>query len=260
MKAILCFALLFLLSIQQVFSQTAAELKYVGTYESTDILELSLSIRKLEIGFEVQMLIQGQLYKGEALALLGILSGGYDYQGNYVEFTVSKVLDQYVLTTEGYDIPLSRTQQISTDLSELAAKPTETTSNPNSPQKATSSNSTSVTETEATQQLKQRIIGKRLLYLHTANGGSDKKFFDLCSNGSFYYSSNYSYLSGGFSGVTTDEDYGTWQVGTIGNGLGLILNTQKGEYIEMVITPGNSQSELLGNGRRYFISTNETCN
>lgn len=247
--------------MQQVFSQTAAELKYVGTYESTDVLELSLSIKKLEIGFEVQILTNGQLYNGEALALLGILSGVYDYQGNPIEFTVSKVLGQYVLTSEGYDIPLSRILESSTDLTQFAAKPTANPSTPNSPQNSTANSSVGIgiNETEATRELKQRLVGSRLLYLHTANGGSDKKFYDLCSDGSFYYSSNYSYISSGFSGVTRDEDYGTWQVGTIGNDVGLILNTQKGEYIEIVITPGNSQGELLGNGRRYFISTNETC-
>lgn len=259
MKTILCFALFFLFSIQHVFSQTAAELKYVGTYESTDILELSLSIKKLEIGFEVQILTNGQLYTGEALALLGVLSGVYDYQGNPIEFSVSKVLGQYVLNSEGYDIPLAKILENSTDFSEIAAKPTENPSNPDSPQKAVTNNSTSVNESDASRNLKQQIMGKRLLYLFTANGGSDKKFYDLCSDGSFYYSSNYSYISSGFSGVTKDEDYGTWQVGTIGKDVGLILNTQKGEYIEILITPGNSQSELLGNGKRYFISTNETC-
>ncbi len=248
--------------MQLVLSQTAAELKYVGTYESTDLLELSLSIKKLELGFEVQILTNGQLYNGEALALLGVLSGVYDYQGNLIEFTISKVLGQYLLTSEGYDIPLSRVLESSTDLSQFAAKVSETTStpNPNSSQNSTANTSVGINETEASRQLKQRLMGSRLLYLHTANGGSDKKFYDLCSDGSFYYSSNYSYMTSGFSGVTRDEDHGTWQVATIGNDIGLILNTQKGEYIEIVITPGNSQSEIFGNGRRYFVSTNETCN
>ena len=258
MKILLCFSLVFIFFYQQVVAQSAAEVKYLGTYESTDILELSLAVRKLEIGFEVQFLINGQLFVGEAIPALGILSGSYNYQGNPVDFSISKIIGQYYLTTEGYDIPLSKVSETSTDLSlyigKTEAKGQSSSSSPN--QKSSSS---SFNETAASIQLKNALQGRRLLYLYTANGGSDKKFFDLCSDGSYYYYSNYSYLSGGFSGATTDEDQGSWGISQVGDQMVLVLNSQKGELMEIVLTAGNSQEELMGNGRRYFISTNETC-
>lgn len=257
MKVLFSFSIVFLFSISLIFAQTAAEIKYIGTYQSTDILELSMAIQKLENSFEVQFLINGEHYPGEAISVLGILSGTYDYQGNEVEFSVSNVLGQFFLTTEGYNIPLIRTLESSTDLSQFISKPAKPSLN--SPQNSFSTGSASKLETEATRQFKQAIQGKRLLYLYTANGGSDKKFFDFCSDGTFYYYSYYSYLSGEFSQSINDEDYGTWEVGTIGNDVGIILNTQKGEYIEIVITAGSEQNEVLGNGRRYFVTTNETC-
>ena len=252
------FLILILLFFQNSFAQTAAEVKYLGTYESTGFLELSLAVRKLEIGFEVQFLIQNQYYVGQALPILGILSGTYNYQGSPVEFSISRIIGQYYLTTEGYDIPLTKESETFTDFSESSI----TTEEKN---RSNGSNSTQevfpspLNETEATTQLKNALQGRRLLYLQTANGGSDKRFYDLCSDGSYYFYSNYSYLSGGFSGVTTDEDQGAWGINQSGNQLVLVLNSQKGDLIEIVITAGNSQGELMGNGRRYFISTNETC-
>jgi hypothetical protein len=251
------FLILVFLFFQNSFAQTAAEVKYVGTYESTEILELSLAVRKLDPGFEVQFLINGQLFIGEAIPALGILNGTYTFQGNPVAFSISRIIGQYYLTTEGYDIPLSKVSETSTDLSEFIAK-TEAIdqSGSGTDQKATSK---PLNETEGSTQLKNALQGRRLLYLYTANGGSDKKFFDLCSDGSYYYYSNYSYLSGGFSGGTTDEDQGSWEISQVGDQMVLVLNSQKGELIEIVLTAGNSQGELMGNGRRYFISTNETC-
>jgi hypothetical protein len=257
MKAILCFSIVLFFFHPPVFPQSAAEVKYVGTYKSTEILELSLAVRKLDPGFEVQFLINGQLFIGEAIPALGILNGTYSYQGNPVSFSISRIIGQYYLTTEGYDIPLSKVSESSTDLSEFIAKTeAKDQSGSGTDQKAASK---PLNETEASKQLKNALQGQRLLYLYTANGGSDKKFFDLCSDGSYYYYSNYSYLSGGFSGGTTDEDQGSWGISQVGDQMVLVLNSQKGELIEIVLTAGNSQGELMGNGRRYFLSTNETC-
>lgn len=257
MKYLLCFSLVLFSLHPQVFSQSAAEVKYLGTYESTEILELSMAVRKLDSGFEVQFLINGQLFIGQAIPALGILNGTYPYQGNPVAFSISKIIGQYYLTTEGYDIPLSKVSETSTDLSEFIAQTeAQDQSSSTANQKAVSK---PLSETDASIQVKNALQGQRLLYLHTANGGSDKKFFDLCSDGSYYYYSNYSYLSAGFSGGTTDEDQGSWGISQVGDQMVLVLNSKKGELIEIVLTAGNSQGELMGNGRRYFISTNETC-
>ncbi|WP_111669631.1 hypothetical protein [Algoriphagus litoralis] len=253
MKTLLTFVFLLLALAAEVFSQESPETKFSGTYQSTDILELSLSVKKMEQTFEVQFMTNDQLYLGAARPFLGVLSGSYNFNGNLVQFTISRIMGQYLLTSEGYDIPLSKTSEISADLSQLISKPTETAPNPSS------NHPKPRIETESTRQVHQRIAGKRLLYLHTANGGSDKKFFDLCSDGTFYYYSYYSYLSGEFSQSVKDEDFGTWEVSAIGNELGLLIYTQKGENFEIILSQGSSENELIGNGRRYFLTTNETC-
>ncbi|NJK83233.1 MAG: hypothetical protein HC912_04875 [Saprospiraceae bacterium] len=84
-------------------------------------------------------------------------------------------------------------------MSKLIKKPATTTTSSSS--NTASDKPASGTETSVSKQYKQRITGKRLLYLYTENGSSEKKYYDLCTNGTFYYYSNFSYLSGDFQGL-----------------------------------------------------------
>lgn len=223
--------------------------KYVGTYQSPQA-DLKIAVFKTtETSFDVQLLAEGQLYKGTASPTFGILMGTYDYHGNPIGFSISKILGQYLITSDGVDIALERTTETPSDLSKLAK-----TSTPQS------NNTTSGNETSASKQYKQRITGKRLLYLYTGNGFSEKWHYDLCSNGTFYFYSNSSYLSGDFSSVTQSDDAGNWQVFTRGNQNILQLTSQKNGIKEFALTNRADASELNLNNNRYFITKNESCN
>jgi hypothetical protein len=107
------------------------------------------------------------------------------------------------------------------------------------------------------QKYHQRIKGQRLLYMYTGNGLSEKWHYDLCSDGSYRYSSNTSYLSGGFSAVGNDGKSGTWKVISRGNQTVLILQGRDG-IREFNLTTGGG-GELLLNGKHYFVTDNQTC-
>ncbi len=226
--------------------------KYVGTYQSAQA-DLKIAVFKTtETSFDIHLLAEGQFYKGTASPTFGILMGTYDYQGNPIGFSISKILGQYLITSDGVDIALERTSEVPSDLSKLAKKPTTTSTSP-------SNTTTSGNETTVSKQYKQRIAGKRLLYLYTGNGYSEKWHYDLCSNGTFYFYANSSYLSGDFSGVTQSDDAGNWQVFTRGNQTILRLTSQKNGTKEFALTNRADASELNLNNNRYFITKNESC-
>lgn len=244
------FVIVTLFFIQDLNAQI--DKKYVGTYQSPQA-DLKIAVFKTtETSFEVQLLAEGQFYKGAASPTFGILMGTYDYNSNPIGFSISKILGQYFITSDGVDITLERTAETPSDLSKLAKKPTTTST-------SHSSNTTSDNETSASKQYKQRIAGKRLLYLYTGNGYSEKWHYDLCSNGTFYFYSNSSYLSGDFSGVTQSDDAGNWQVIARGNQNILRLTSQKNGTKEFALTNRADASELNLNNNRYFITKNESC-
>ncbi len=107
-----------------------------------------------------------------------------------------------------------------------------------------------------------RIKGKRLLYMKTANGFSDKVIIDLCSSGNFGYSSNSSGMSGGTSVLTyagQDGGQGTWKIISRGQTPVLMLTYNSGEFAEYNLMNGASSGQIQLNGRRYFIQDESSC-
>lgn len=104
----------------------------------------------------------------------------------------------------------------------------------------------------------QLIGGRRLLYLYTGNGMADKWYYDLCSNGTYTYGSDNSYSSEGFSAVTADGASGTWQVQTEGNTAYLVL-MPRGESPTARAISFRAQGEVNLNGKRYFLTKNQSC-
>ncbi|NJK83234.1 MAG: hypothetical protein HC912_04880 [Saprospiraceae bacterium] len=49
-------------------------------------------------------MVEGQLYQGTASPAFGILMGTYDYHGVPIGFSLSKILGQYLITSDGVDI------------------------------------------------------------------------------------------------------------------------------------------------------------
>lgn len=102
------------------------------------------------------------------------------------------------------------------------------------------------------------IQGRRLLYLYTGNGLADKWYYDLCSSGTYRYSSDNSYSSQDFSAASADGASGTWRVQTDGNVAYLVL-TPRGESPTALAIAHRAQGEVNLNGRRYFLTKNQSC-
>ena len=112
------------------------------------------------------------------------------------------------------------------------------------------------------EQWRNRIKGKRLLYMKTANGFSDKITIDLCSNGQFGYGSNSSGMSTGASTLTyagQDAGQGTWTITNRGQTAMLILTYHDGEVGEYELSNRETNGQINLNGRRYFIQNGERC-
>ena len=111
-------------------------------------------------------------------------------------------------------------------------------------------------------QWKTRINGKRLLYMRTANGFSDKITIDLCSNGNFGYNSNGSGMSGGSTVLTyasQDGGQGNWKIISRGQIPFLVLNYNTGELAEYRLANGASNGQIQLDGRRYFVQEESGC-
>lgn len=108
-----------------------------------------------------------------------------------------------------------------------------------------------------------KLAGKQLLYLYTGNGLSEKWSYDLCSNGSYHYLSNSSYLSGNFietfSAAGQDTQTGRWKITTKQNQPVLVLTNHSGEVYEFTLTTRSAGNEIGLNGKRYFLQPAEHC-
>lgn len=108
-----------------------------------------------------------------------------------------------------------------------------------------------------------RLTGKQLLYLYTGNGLSEKWSYDLCTNGSFQYVSNSTYLSGNFSETFSaagqNTQGGHWRLTTKQSQPVLVLTNHSGEVFEFTLTTRSAGNEIGLNGKRYFIQPSEHC-
>ena len=218
--------------------------KYQGTFEHKES-GLKVSIKPETDSYGVQMLYQGTLCKGTAVNLLGFISGTYEYNGQQVGFSFSRILGQYFLTSDGVDIPMTKTSD--------------------TPQVLKGSGSTlsavaAVPPTAIEKQWWRRLTGKRLLYLYTGNGYSEKWHYDLCSDGTYAYADDASYTSGGnFSAITANNATGTWRIVSRGNAVFLVLNSRQNGNREFRLDNRQASNEVALNNKRYFVTSNERC-
>lgn len=116
--------------------------------------------------------------------------------------------------------------------------------------------------TAAVSNWKSRITNKRLLYMNTSNGFSDKITIDLCGSGQFGYNSNSSGMSGGATTLTyagQNGGQGTWKITSRGQQTLLILSFHNGEIYEYQLTKRESLSQIYLDNRRYFIRDESAC-
>lgn len=111
-------------------------------------------------------------------------------------------------------------------------------------------------------QWKQQLTGKRLTYLYTGSGYSEKKVIQLCSSGRYERSGDDSYLSNDafstFSAAGQNGNAGVWKVQSRGSQSFLTLVSDNGSTFEYSLAPKTS-GQLLLNNKRYFIESVD-CN
>lgn len=220
---------------------TSAQSKFNGTFENKKY-DFFMTVEKKTQNYQVKLLFQGVLYSGTATDILGYINGNYNFNSKAFNFSFSKVLGQFYFTSEGVDIPMLKTSET---ITALKAQPVA---------------KTSTSSTKESNPWAERIKGKRLLYLYTGNGYSEKWFFDLCSDGSYANGDNTSYTSGGnFSATTANGGSGTWKVVANGNVFTLQLKANNGSTREFRINKRTTSNEIDLNGKRYFITQNQRC-
>ena len=112
------------------------------------------------------------------------------------------------------------------------------------------------------QQWKQQLTGKRLTYLYTGSGYSEKKVIQLCSSGRYERYGDDSYLSNDafstFSAAGQNGNSGVWKVQSRGSQSFLTLVSDNGSTFEYSLAPKTS-GQILLNNKRYFVETVD-CN
>jgi len=105
------------------------------------------------------------------------------------------------------------------------------------------------------------LAGKRLLYLYTGNGYSERKDVVLCSNGVFYQSLD----MGGFSAGNVDGPSfaaiggkrGRWSVSADGSKLLMAFDTVG--TVQYTLSARQASNEIGMNGQRWFVQSQTVC-
>lgn len=109
-------------------------------------------------------------------------------------------------------------------------------------------------------QYQKLFAGKRLTFLQTGNGYSEKRVIVLCSSGKFFSNNDSSSLSTMGSGVTASNDQGNWKIQTNGNSVTLVLDSQQGKgQRRFNVTARQANNEIALNNSRYFVETHNQC-
>lgn len=105
-----------------------------------------------------------------------------------------------------------------------------------------------------------RYANKKFLHVFTGNGYSEKWAYYLFENGTFYFKSNASYLSGDtytdFSAATASNEGGRWRIECKGQQEILVLNWNSGEQGRLLIQH-TSGGYLLGKTKYFLVGLNE---
>lgn len=111
------------------------------------------------------------------------------------------------------------------------------------------------------EKVRSLLAGKRLLYLFTGNGYSERKDIVLCSNGIFYQSLD----MGGFtpgnvdgpSFAATGGKRGRWSVSA--NGTTLVMAFDTAGTVQYALSARQASNEVGMNGQRWFVQNQSVC-
>ena len=111
---------------------------------------------------------------------------------------------------------------------------------------------------EAASRWQTLLSGKRLTYLYTASGFSERTDIYLCESGRLIYRSDSSSLSNNGSGAVGASSHGTWEISPGGGG-SLILQFGDGTTRQYKISRRQAGNEIGLNGNRYFVQNQNEC-
>lgn len=97
------------------------------------------------------------------------------------------------------------------------------------------------------------LRGKRLVYLYTGNGYSERFDIFLGRDGTFAFRSNMSSSSMNGTGVAGGLSDGRWQITPAGQ---LLLSYYDGRSASYTLSPRQAGNEVGLNGKRYFVMSN----
>ncbi len=177
-------------------------------------------------------------------------SGEYLYQEKWFPFSLKPYQNAFTLTVDGVTVPVEKLS------SSTSTAPTPSKGNPPSPSSTGKAGSAAI-EGRENAAWNQRLKGRQLIFLETSGGGTQKATIYLYPDGRFQYEYSSSYSSGGyadFSYADQDKDQGTWKIVERGGTVFLMtVSSKNGQKAEMRIQQGASATQVLINGKRFFI-------
>lgn len=244
--------LLSMLLLQRSTLWAQTEDKWLGSYLN----------RQSGIYLQVKPKSDG-LYSGEfrygdmtfpirGMLLLGVFAGEYLHQEKWFSFTLTASRGAFALAVDGVTLPMERLPPGSPP--PQPKTPANTGTQPPGKPPAVSSSAIEGKENAA---WTQKLKGRQLIFLETSGGGTQKATINLYPDGRFQYEYSSSYSSGGyadFSYADQDKDQGTWKIVEKGGMVVLAsVSSKSGQKAEMRIQPGASATQVLINGKRFFI-------
>lgn len=80
---------------------------FSGTYLNQET-GLKFKVTQKEQAYTCTLSLQDKTYEFQATTILGILSGAYQVQGNSIPVTFTRLMNKFMLISEGYTIPMER--------------------------------------------------------------------------------------------------------------------------------------------------------
>jgi hypothetical protein len=224
--------------------------KWVGAYLNRET-GVALQVRPKQEGmYQGEFTYNGMKLPIRGISLLGVFTAEYFYQQKWFSFTLTRGTKDFTLSVDGATVPMVR-------LPPGARIPVTPAPAPVTPNRGTTPSGGGGGGGTANGSWTQRLRGRQLLYLQTGGGSSTKAFLNLYPNGRFHFETSTSYTSGGFgefSYADESKDDGTWKIIDRGGSTLLVtVSSKNGQTSEMRLQAGASATQVMVDGRRFFI-------
>lgn len=224
--------------------------KWVGAYLNSGT-GVALEVRTKKDGmYPGEFSYNGMKLPIRGISVLGVFTAEYFFQQKWFSFTLTKGAKDFTLSVDGVTLPMER---LAPGAKLPVAKAPVTPIKGQVPAKSDPGKGGGSVNGNWT----QRLNGRQLLYLQTGGGTSTKAFLNLFANGRFHFETSTSHTSGGFgefSYADESKDDGTWKIIDRGGTTLLVtLSSKNGQTSEMRLQSGQTATQVLLDGRRFFI-------